>query len=80
VLWLVLKEVAIMAAVGLGVGTPVALVLSKYVQGQLYGLTAADPLIMVLALFVMLTIALLSGLLPARKAASLDPVRALRYE
>jgi ABC-type antimicrobial peptide transport system permease subunit len=80
VLWLVLKEVAAMAVIGLCAGVPAALFFSRYVEAQVYGMTAADPLTMLIAVVAMLTIAILAGLLPAHRAAALDPIRALRYE
>ena len=80
VLWLVLGEVAWMAAIGVGIGLPASLVLSRYVQSQLYGLTPNDPATLAFAVVAMLAIALAAGFLPASRAARLDPLRALRYE
>ena len=48
--------------------------------GFLFGLTANDPLIMLLATLVMIAIAVLAGYLPARRAVRVDPMIALRYD
>jgi predicted permease len=80
VLWLVLREVALMSAVGVAVGLPAAIALSRYVEGQLFGIRPNDPLTYGVAVFVMLAIALLAGVIPANRAARVDPVLALHYE
>jgi ABC-type antimicrobial peptide transport system permease subunit len=80
VLWLVLREVTLMAAIGICAGLPVAILLSRYVESQLYGIKAADPLTYVAAVAVLLVMAAVSGLLPANRASRVDPIQALRYE
>lgn len=80
VLWLVMREVLIVAGLGILIGLPVALGLTRLVASQLYGVSPSDPLTILLAAFGILSIALLSGYLPARRAMRVDPLRALRYE
>ena len=80
VLWLVMKEVVWMAAVGVAIALPLALGLNRLVKSQLYGLAANDPLTLVAATIVLGTIAALSGAIPAFRASRIDPMRALRYE
>ncbi len=80
VLWMVLREVAIMAAAGIVLGLPVAIGLSRFVQSQLYGLSPTDPATLSVAAFVLTGVALLAGYVPARRATRVDPIRALRYE
>ncbi len=80
VLWLVLQEVLVLLAVGVALALPAAWLLSKYVQSQLYGLQPNDPLSIALAVTVITIVAAASGYLPARRAARVDPMRALRYE
>ena len=80
VLWLVLREVAWMSVIGIGVGLPVAIGLSRMVESQLYGLTPNDPITYAVAIAAMACIAALAGLIPANRASQVDPIRALRYE
>jgi predicted permease len=80
VLWLVLREVAILAAVGVALGLPSALGLARLVSSQLYGLSPADPPTLALATLVLAAVAFLAGYLPASRATRVDPLTALRYE
>jgi len=80
VLWLVLRETLLLVSIGIAIGLPVALAATWLIKGLLFGLNANDPLTIALAVFVMLAIAALAGYLPARRAASVDPMMALRHE
>jgi len=80
VLAMVMKEVALMAGWGTVIGLPVALVLSRYVESQLFGLKASDPLMYASATVALAAVALVTGYIPARRAARIGPIRALRYE
>ena len=80
VLSLVLKEVTILTAVGIGLGVPAALGLSRVVRNQLFGLDSNDPLALILATATLAAVAPLAGYRPARRATRIDPLRALRYE
>ncbi|HEY3381304.1 MAG TPA: ABC transporter permease [Vicinamibacterales bacterium] len=80
VLALVMREVGILLGVGVVVGLAVALVASRYVESQLFGLGARDPLVFLAALIGLVTVGLAAGLIPARRAAVIDPIRALRNE
>jgi len=80
ILWMVLRESLILTAAGIVVGFPIALVLGHWLQSTLYGLGAHDPLTLVGAAFGVLSIALLATFVPARTAASVNPMQALRSE
>jgi predicted permease len=80
VLLMVLKEVAVLALVGVAIGLPSGYGLGRIVESQLYGLTARDPLTFALATSTLLASALLAGYVPARRATRVDPLVALRYE
>jgi predicted permease len=80
VLWLVLREVAFITLAGMALAIPVTLALSGLVRSQLFGVSATDPWTMGLASVVLSLVALLAGWLPARKAARVQPILALRTE
>jgi len=80
VMWLVLREVALMVGVGLGVGVPLAIGVSRIVQSQLFELSAHDPAAIAGAAAILAIVALVAGYLPARRATCVDPMLALRYE
>jgi len=80
VLWMVLRESLLTAVVGVGIGLPLAFAAARLLKTMLFGLTPADPLTFLLALFGIGAVALCSALLPARRASSVDPMVALRYE
>jgi predicted lysophospholipase L1 biosynthesis ABC-type transport system permease subunit len=80
VLSLVLRGVAVLAALGVAIGLPGGYGLGKVVESQLFGLTARDPLTFGAATAALLAVSLLAGLVPAARAARVDPMTALRYE
>jgi ABC-type antimicrobial peptide transport system permease subunit len=80
VVWMVLREVLVMAAVGLAISVPAALGASKYVDSFLFGVKHNDPGALALAIAVLVSAALLAGYVPARKASRIDPMTALRHE
>jgi macrolide transport system ATP-binding/permease protein len=80
VLGLVLQEALIQLALGLAVGIPVALAGGRLVANQLYGVRSHDPVILGLAVVVLAACALLAAFVPARRAATIDPMQALRTE
>jgi predicted permease len=80
VLWLVLRETLLLAGAGALIGVPAALGASRLVATQLFGLSAADPLTISVSAMTILTVAILAGYIPARRASGVDPTVALRWE
>jgi putative ABC transport system permease protein len=80
VLGMVLRETAVVVAVGIAIGVPVAFALTRLVASKLYGLKATDPLTIAIASLVLAAVAMLAGYLPARRASRVDPLIALRHE
>ncbi len=80
VLGLVLRGALLQLGVGLAVGIAVALAAGRWLGSQLYGVKAYDPLILGLAVVVLSACALLAGFVPSWRAASIEPVQALRAE
>ena len=80
VLWLVLKEVAVLAVLGVAGGLAGAFYVTRRVESQLFGVAPNDPLTLGAAVIMLLVVALLAGLLPARRATGIDPILALRAE
>jgi ABC-type antimicrobial peptide transport system permease subunit len=80
VVWLVMREVLMLLAVGLAVGVPAALALGRYVSGQLYGIKPNDPWMATGTLVLLTLVSAAAGLIPATRASRIDPILALRYE
>jgi predicted permease len=80
VLWLVMKEVLILFAIGLAVGFPAAAGLGRYVAAQLYLVQVYDPWTAATAVCSLGMVAALAGIIPAQHASRVDPLVALRYE
>ncbi len=80
VLCLILREGSILTAVGLGCGMLLAGAAGRLLSGLLYGVSPLDPWVFGLASVLLTGIALLACYLPARRAAKIDPMKALRYE
>jgi macrolide transport system ATP-binding/permease protein len=80
ILAMILKETMLMVFIGVGIGIPVALELTRLIKSQLYGVKQTDPTTFALAALLMTAVALFSGYLPARRASRVDPLVALRYE
>jgi ABC-type antimicrobial peptide transport system permease subunit len=80
VLWIVMREVLILLAIGLVIGIPAAIGLGRYVSSQLYGIQANDPWIAVATVALLTVVSAAAGLIPATRASRIDPILALRYE
>jgi macrolide transport system ATP-binding/permease protein len=77
---LVMRGVVLQALVGLVIGIPAAILGAHAIASQLYGIKGIDGGVLAAAGFILLAAAALAGLIPARRAASIDPARALRTE
>jgi predicted permease len=80
VVWLVMKEVLLLAGIGIAIGLPAAYGLTRFAKSQLYGIQPTDALTLVLATAGIALVAIASGYIPARRATLVDPIRALRWE
>ena len=78
--WMILRETLYLVLAGLLIGVPAALLGARLISSQLFGLSATDPLTLIAAAIVLTLVALLAGYLPARRAARVNPLSALRYE
>jgi predicted permease len=77
---MVLGQVMWLVAAGIAIAIPIALVLSRFVKSQLFGLTGNDPLTIAVAAAAIAGISALAGFIPANRAVRIDPTVALRYE
>ena len=80
IVWMVLRETLILVAAGVVCGIPIALGLSRFVESLLFGLEPNDALTIAAVALLMVVIALVAATAPARRAARIDPLVALRYE
>jgi ABC-type antimicrobial peptide transport system permease subunit len=76
----VLVEVLWLTGIAVAIALPASLLLGMAVRSQLFGISSNDPLTLCLATIVIALVAIASALLPARRAAKVDPIVALRYE
>jgi ABC-type antimicrobial peptide transport system permease subunit len=77
---LVMLQAARLAAIGLFAGLAISLATNKLFASQLFNLAPHDPVLLVAVSALLLTVALLASLVPARRAAKVDPIAALRCE
>jgi predicted permease len=77
---LILREVMILAGGAIAVTIPVALLVTHAVRSQLFGVSVADPVVYIAGVLVISLVAALAGFIPSRRAATVDPARALRTE
>jgi putative ABC transport system permease protein len=80
VIRMVLAEVLVMAGIGIIVGAPLSLLLAHTVRSQLFDVSSSDPLTLSVVILAVVALAFVSAALPARRAAKVDPMVALRYE
>ncbi len=80
VVGLVLRGVLVQIGLGLALGIPAALLAGHFMKSQLYGVGSYDPIALISATAVLAACAITAGFIPARRAASIEPMRALRTE
>jgi macrolide transport system ATP-binding/permease protein len=77
---MVIRGALLQAVAGLVIGVPAALLCVRYIESQLYEIKSVDPGVLAGAVLTLVAASLLAGLIPARRAASIDPAQALRTE
>jgi ABC-type antimicrobial peptide transport system permease subunit len=80
VMVLVLKDAAWLVLAGMGIGIPAALASSRLISSMVYGVSGNDPHIVLVSCLILLSVATLAGYIPARRAARIEPMLALRSE
>jgi putative ABC transport system permease protein len=80
VLRLVVRQGLVLAAIGLGIGLATAAFLGRLVKGSLYGVGHTDPLTLLAVAALLFAVAAFASWVPARRAARIEPMEALRYE
>src|SRR5581483_6178075 len=80
VLAMILRQSLVVVCIGILIGLPLAWLAIRVLAGFLFGLTPTDPLTIAAALSLLLAVAGIAAYLPARRAAQVDPLTALRYE
>ncbi len=80
VLWLVLREALWLVIAGIAVGIPLGMASSRVVRSMLFEVTALDPVSLGVSMLLLAIVAVLAAYIPARRASSIDPMVALRYE
>lgn len=77
---MVMRETLLVTGIGVAIGLGAAVATTRLIAAMLFGLAATDPLTISIAVLLMIGVAALAGYIPARRAARVDPIIALRYE
>jgi predicted permease len=77
---MILRGAVIQAGLGLAIGIPIALICVRFIQSQLYEIEGVNAAVLLTSILTLALSAALAGLIPARRAASIDPAKALRTE
>jgi predicted permease len=76
----ILRETLLVAAIGIGVGLPAVFAVTRLIKSQLYGVQPHDPVTLGVVIVMLVAVAVFAAWIPARRAAKIDPMEALRYE
>jgi predicted permease len=80
VVWLIMREALTLLVCGVAIALPAAWWLSRYVRSELHNVTPTDPATIVAAVAALAVVAMVAGMIPATRAARIDPLRALRQD
>ena len=78
--WLVLRDVMVLIAAGIAIALPCVWALGRLVESQLYNVKPTDPAMITTATLILCSAALGAALIPARRASTVNPTEALRFE
>jgi ABC-type antimicrobial peptide transport system permease subunit len=77
---MVLRDLAMLVLIGVAIGVPASVASARFVRNQVFGLGPADPQTLVAVLAIMFAVAAIAGYVPARRAARIDPLTAIRID
>ena len=80
VIWMILKETILLVLIGAVAGGAAAVAMARLVASRMFGVTPSDPATLAVAAAVLAVVAMLAAVVPARRAARVDPMIALRVE
>ena len=80
IMTMILRETSWLAVIGVAVGLGTALLLTRFLESMLFALKPNDPATMIASAVLLFAVALLAGFIPARRAAQVQPMQALRHE
>jgi ABC-type antimicrobial peptide transport system permease subunit len=80
VVWMILRDSLVLAAVGIALGVPLAMMAGNALESSLYGVKAMDAMSYAIAVLGVIAVAVAASSLPAARAASVEPLQALRTE
>jgi ABC-type antimicrobial peptide transport system permease subunit len=76
----VLRETLMLTVLGIGTGLPITFIVARLIASMLFGIKPSDPVALLFAAFALCGVSLAAAYIPARRAAKVDPMVALRYE